>query len=90
MRIKKGNPVEFTRQSVQHHTIGEGEFGIAIEDEQPDLTVKVELGSGEIYTARYIHAYAWGGWLPEDLEQVYLKHNPDSTDYFDSIEGDCL
>lgn len=72
--IKKGNPVEFTREYVRDYDIGDGEYGIAIEDEAADKTVKVELADGSIYQARYIHAYAWAGWLPDDLEAVHIKH----------------
>jgi hypothetical protein len=82
-KVKKGNPVEFTRKHIQHYTMGDGEYGIAIEDERADGSVKVELASGEIYLAKHIHAFAWGGWMPEDLEKVWIKHNPPSFDDFD-------
>ena len=81
--IKKGHPVEFTRKYAQHHTAGDGEFGIAIEDERPDRTVTVELADGSHYLARYIHAYAWAGWLPEELEPVWAKYHPESEGPFD-------
>lgn len=77
MGVKKGNPVEFTREFKQHHVVGEGEFGIAIEDERADRTVTVELADGSTFLAKHIIACAWGGWLPDDLEDVYLKHNQD-------------
>jgi hypothetical protein len=84
--VKKGNPVEFTREYVAHYDVGDGEndlavFGIAIEDERSDRTVMVELADGTTYLARYIHAYAWGGWLPDNLEETYLKHNPSDQDF---------
>lgn len=74
-RIKKGNPVEFTRKYQRHYAMGDGEFGIAVEDERPDGSVTVELADGSKYLARHIHAYAWGGWLPEELEPAYAKYN---------------
>jgi hypothetical protein len=85
MKIKKGNPVEFTRNNPRVYTIGggDGEYGIAIEDERDDMSVTVELADGSTYLARHIHAYAWAGWLPDDLEPIYMKHNPDTDDYED-------
>src|ERR1700733_11893924 len=77
-RIRTGNPVEFTREHRQNYTMGDGLFGIAIEDERADGSVKVEMADGTIYHARHIHAYAWHGWLPEDLEPVYAKYNKDT------------
>jgi hypothetical protein len=74
--IKKGNPVEFTRKPCAHYTMGDGEYGIAIEDERPDHSVTVVLANGDTYLARHIHAYAWSGWLPEELESVFALHNP--------------
>jgi len=85
-KIQKGNPVEFTRTQQRYHKTGDGEFGIAIEDERPNVTVMVELADGSHYLARHIHAYAWGGWLPEELEPVYEKYNRGSDD--DYFEGD--
>lgn len=83
--VKKGNPVEFTREHHQSYTIGgdDGEYGIAIEDERPDHSVMVELADGTTYLAKHIHAYAWGGWIPEELEPTFMKHNPSGYD------GDC-
>lgn len=83
MLIKKGNPVEFLREPKAHVEVGNGEFGIATEDENSDGSVQVELSDGSFFQARHIIAYAWGGWLPEELEKVYLKHNPDSFDFED-------
>lgn len=76
--IKKGNPVEFIRERRAHANLGEGEFGIAIEDGHSDGSVIVELADGTNYLAMYVIAYAWAGWLPEDLEAAYEKHNPGS------------
>lgn len=78
MGVKRGNPVEFTREWTNHHTIGEGEFGIAIEDARADKTVMVELANGSRYLAKYIHAYAWTGWVPDELEELYEKYNADN------------
>ncbi len=83
-KIEKGDPVEFTRTAQRSYTMGDGEFGIAIEDERPNMTVMVELADGSHYLAKHIHAYAWGSWLPEELEPVYEKYHQDDGDY----EGD--
>lgn len=83
--IKTGNPVEFTRSRSTNHQMGDGEIGIAVEDERRDHTVLVELASGETYLARHIHAYAWGGWLPDALEPVWLKHNSGMNDGCDDF-----
>jgi hypothetical protein len=82
--IKKGDPVEFTRDYRQHYATGDGEYGIAIEGERSDNSVTVELANGFIYLARYIHACSWVGWIPEDLEEVQYKHNSDENydDYY--------
>lgn len=80
--IKKGDPVEFTRESTRTHALGSGEVGIAIESERDDHSVTVELADGSTYRAQHIHAYGWGGWMPEELEAVYEKHNPEL------LEGD--
>jgi hypothetical protein len=81
--IKKGNPVEFSRSAKRIHTMGEGEIGIAIEDERADRTVTVELADGSTFLARHIHAYGWSGWLPEELETVLVKHIQRDDDYPD-------
>lgn len=81
--IKKGNPIEFTRTNPRSYSMGSGEYGIAIEDERADASVMVELADGSTYLARYIHAYAWGGWLPDELEPVYAKHNTMDEEYYD-------
>jgi hypothetical protein len=45
-------------------------------------TVKVETSRGT-ELARYIYAYAWMGWVPEDLEAIYEKHNPPGPEDYD-------
>ena len=82
-KIKKGNPVEFTRDYRQYYTMGTGEYGIAIEDERLDRSVTVELADGSTYLAKHIHDYAWMGWLPDELEKVRYKHNDSYGDYYD-------
>lgn len=87
--IEKGNLVEFTRVPKQSYTMGDGEYGVAIEDERPNRTVMVELADGSRYLARYIHAYAWAGWFPEELEPVFEKYNRDLIDRFeDELEDE--
>jgi hypothetical protein len=75
-KIKKGNAVEFTRDYRQNYTMGTGEYGIAVEDERSDHSVTVELKDGSTYRARHIHAYAWMGWIPEELEDAQMRHSP--------------
>lgn len=76
-RIQVGDPVEFTREHIANYTVGDGEYGIAIENERSDGSVMVELADGSTYLAKHIHAFAWSGWLPDDLEAVYNKYNDD-------------
>jgi hypothetical protein len=82
MNVKKGDPVEFTRDYRQSYTLGTGEYGIAIEDETP-RGVRVEMADGSIVLAEHIHACSWGGWLPEDLEDAFERHNPPEDLYGD-------
>lgn len=85
-KIKQGNAVEFTlKHPGAHYAMGgkDARYGIAIEEERTDGSVTVELADGTTYLAKYIHAYAWSGWLPDDLEEAYMKHNPDPEDYED-------
>lgn len=84
-QIRKGDPVEFSDGYHQHYEMG-GKFaryGIATEPERPDGSVEVELADGSKTVARYIHAYAWGGWLPEELEPVHDRYNTDPRDLWD-------
>lgn len=39
-----------------------------------------ELPDGSTFLARHVHAFAWGGWLPEELEKTYDKHNAHRRD----------
>jgi len=78
--VKRGDLVEFTRDYRIDYTVGDGEFGVAVEDERSDRTVLVELADGSTYRARFIHAYAWGGWMPEELESTYMKYRPVDED----------
>jgi hypothetical protein len=85
MSIKKGDCVEFTRKYYQSYPPADKSvvlFGIAIENEGADGEVKVETAKG-IEIAKYIYAYAWMGWIPEDLEAIYEKHNPPGPEDYD-------
>lgn len=73
--VKKGNLVEFTRDHQDRYTFGDGEFGVATENERPDHTVMLELADGSNYLAKHIHAFGWAGWFPDELEVAYGKHN---------------
>lgn len=82
--IRKGDPVEFTLKNPYPGTYsGEGAlFGIATEDERPNRTVEVEMADGSKQVVIHIHAYAWSGWLPDDLEKIAAKYAPaDELDY---------
>ena len=83
--IKKGEPVEFTRTYNGHHKIGDGEYGIATENERPDGSVTVELADGSSYLAKHIHACSWFGWLPEGLEDVQEKYEDYDDDFDDGF-----
>ena len=79
MMICKGQLVEFTDERKFHYTIGQEDalYGVAIEDRRKDGTVMVEMADGTERTAVWIHAFAWGGWIPDGLEAVWEKHNPE-------------
>ena len=84
--IKKGDPVEFTRQLVQNYKMGDGEFGIAVEDQRPDRSVMVELADGSKYLARHIHAFAWSGWMPEELEPIWEKYHREGGEELENFD----
>jgi len=83
--IKKGDLIEFTRDYRRDYTMGTGEYGIAIEDERPDNSVMVELADGTNYLAKYIHAFTWMGWVPEELEEIQMKHRSEYDDDYGDI-----
>lgn len=86
--VKRGELVEFTREHVQHYDGKDALFGVATEDERPDGSVEVEMGDGTKQVARHIHSYAWGGWIPEELEDVYDKYMPEEIiDWEDDFDG---
>ena len=88
MSVKKGDMVEFAREHYTHYPPADKSkilFGVAIENEKTVMgfpTVKVETVKG-IEIAKYIYAYAWMGWVPEDLEAIYEKHNPPGPEDYD-------
>ncbi len=88
--IKKGDLVEFTRTPVRHYTMGDGEVGVATEDERPDGSVRVELANRSTFQARYIHAYGWGGWMPEDIEPIWAKYHGGDDYGYDDYENPLL
>lgn len=70
--IKKGSMVEFTDKHYMNYPPEDTsviKYGIAIEDES-NHTVKVKRGDGSIEVARYIHAYGWAGWVPDELQKL--------------------
>lgn len=73
MTIKIGDPVEFTLGYYENYPPEDKsviKFGIAIEDERQDRTVKVRMADRTEIIVKYIHAYAWIGWLPEGLDLI--------------------
>jgi hypothetical protein len=84
MTVKKGDLVEFTKETYSLDYPPEDRslilYGVAIKDENPDGSVQVEMADGRITMARNIHAYAWLGWIPDGLEEIYRELNLDSHD----------
>ena len=85
MGIHKGDLVEFTNGFHLDYTMGDPElanFGVATEAESNDRSVSVELANGVIKLLQswQIMAYGWSGWMPEALEKVLEKYNPDDYD----------
>lgn len=73
--IKRGDFIEFTDKHYQHYPPKDTsviKFGIALEDTDAIDNVKVRTKNGE-EIAKVIHAYAWAGWIPEELEEIYVK-----------------
>lgn len=77
--INRGNLVEFTDKPYASYPPEDQSlirFGVALED-VPDVSrgVLVRTASGDV-RAQHVHAYAWLGWCPEDLEEIYEQLNP--------------
>jgi hypothetical protein len=76
--VKRGDLVEFTDAFQTDYTMGDpmlARYGVAIEDATTHDSVVVKLADGSTVAARHIMAYAWGGWMPADLEAVYAEVN---------------
>lgn len=84
MSIKRGDLVEFSDRHYHNYPPADPSlirYGVAIEDARTDNSpVRVETADGSIFTARYIYASGWAGWMPEDLESVYERINVDTCD----------
>ena len=59
-----------------NYAIGQSDalYGVAIEDANKHGHVKVEDKDGNIHRAIHVHAYDWGGWVPDGLESVIEKY----------------
>ena len=85
MTIKRGDFIEFTDEWYINYPPPDKskiKFGIAIEDTDSLDNVKVRTVEG-IETAKCIHAYAWAGWIPEELEEIYNKEFNDDGEAWD-------
>jgi len=78
--IKKGDMVEYSDDYHWNYTLGGpfAKYGVACEDEKNN-SIRVEIADGTFRTIplNKTHAYAWAGWIPEDLESVWEKYNPE-------------
>ena len=88
MGIKKGDLVEFTNGFHLDYTLGDPElanYGVATEFERENRSVTVELANGVVKLLEpwQIMASGWSGWMPEALEKVFEKYNPDDIDEWD-------
>ena len=86
LEIKKGDLVEFTDEYHFDYTLGDkklARYGVAIQAEDSEGVV-VELADGSQVKAKHIHAASWGGWIPEELEEIWEKYNND----YDDMEDD--
>jgi hypothetical protein len=57
-------------------------YAVAVKDENTETqTLLVNDGSREyVIPSRWISAYAWFGWIPEDCEKVYYEMNREEFD----------
>lgn len=88
--INRGDLVEFTDKYYTDYPPKDTSvirYGVAMENEQSDRTVKVALANGSWCIATHIHAYAWIGWIPEELEEVHAEINNYSL--YDDGWADC-
>ena len=85
-----GDLVEFTDRRYQHYPPKDTRvirYGVAIEAENKEAgTVKVKLANGAEATAYHIYAYAWIGWIPDGLEDVYMEINKIDPYGYDDID----
>ena len=87
--VRRGELVEFTDDDYSHYPPVDASkirFGVCIED--TDLSAgngscRVEISSGEIVIANYVWTYAWSGWMPDDLLEIYHKYNATREDFED-------
>lgn len=85
--VQRGDLVEFTDAYQADYTMGDptrARYGVAIEDSTSHDSAVVKLADGSVVTARHIMAYAWSGWMPEDLEAVYAEVKGFDNDWADA------
>lgn len=60
-------------------------FGVCVEDfecgQMGPFTPKVRRGDGTEEKAKVVHFYAWAGWVPEELEDVFAEVNGFGDDF---------
>jgi hypothetical protein len=69
--IKRGTAVEFSQNGLIC-------FGICAKDGNLGGEIEVETTKGIVKTW-HILAYGWTGWMPEEITQIWEKHNPTTT-----------
>jgi|PlaIllAssembly_1097288.scaffolds.fasta_scaffold1643145_2 hypothetical protein len=70
--VQRGVPVEFTHN-------GKVGFGICAKTGKLGEEIEIETTHGIVKTW-HILAYAWAGWMPEEIIKIWEKHNPTSVD----------
>ncbi len=81
--VKKGNFVEYTDNYHQHYPPKDEtliKYGIAIEDSMSHDYAVIETLNEGIKRVQHIHAYAWMGWTPDELQQL-IERKPELWNY---------
>ena len=96
--IKAGNLLEICQRCPDcgtNHPCGQEtcqhDFAFAIENEREDEAVLARFLTGDkVISTRGIVAFAWGGWVPEELEDLYdewrYQHGEGEHEDFDDLD----
>ena len=73
--VKRGAFVEFSTDYHFDYTLGGpfARYGICIENTPADSAKIVVRTIDGVEMAHHIHAVSWAGWIPENLEKIWIE-----------------